>query len=219
MAIPPILRDRLSDPQLWEAFFYEVEDSETVPDVVVEFEVGDGCHVILDMAGGLDAYDLGIRFPGAAEVASLGWDDLAHWHPYALRWDELELICRAVAVCHPELSHPGTPLVLLCRFAGIHDGDEVDRILPVMREAFESLRPAGWTGYWPDAEDWLGRRDFRDQGVTWTRDSDGYLYADQDDDPEVDFYSTRVEPTGDESDFPYDGLRAVLTAARRTVGG
>lgn len=79
----------------------------------------------------------------------------------------------------PQFAHPGTPLVLLCRFASVHDGDEVDRILPVVRAAFESLRPAGWTGYWPDADDWLGRRDFRD--------------------------------------FPYDGLRAVLAAARRTV--
>ena len=151
------------------------------------------------------------------DAAELGWDDLAHWHPYALRWSELDLICRAIAALDPQLPHPGAPLALLCRFAAVFEDDDVDHAVAAVDAAYASLRPHQWDGYWPRGTDWLERADFRGQNVVWQRDQAGNLWARQDDDHEADFYSTRVEPAAGAEHFPYTRLRALLAAAATTL--
>jgi hypothetical protein len=243
MAIPAPLREALHDPVFWARYTFAHEDGPGAdrlgdleelldgddddadddedsdePALEVAFDVGVGHQVLLTIDPPVDSYTLEIVTPGSAEAAELGWDDLAHWHPYALRWSELDLICRAVAALDPELPHPGAPLALLCRFAAVFEDDDVDAALAAVDAAYASLRPQRWDGYWPRGTDWLDRADFRDEKVAWYRDQAGNLWARQDDDHRADFYSTRVEPKAGTEGFPQARLRALLAAAEATVG-
>jgi hypothetical protein len=183
----------------------------------VEFDVGGGYRILLTVDSQIDFYSLGIVVPDSADAADLGWDDLAQWHPYALRWFELDLICRAIAALDPQLAHPRAPLALLCRFAAVFEDDDVDQAVAAVDAAYVSLRPQQWDGYWPRGTDWLARADFRGENVVWQRDQLGNLWARQEGDHEADFYSTRVEPVAGAEYFPYARLRALLAAAAGTV--
>ncbi|MEH0844718.1 hypothetical protein V6U81_20240 [Micromonospora sp. CPCC 205711] len=218
MPAPRSLRERFQEPAFWQAFFFDEEGAARVPDATVEFPVGGGCQVVLEVQGRYDSYELGIRAPTSDGVRSIGWDDMAHWHPFAFRWWELDLVCRAVATLDQSMPHPGPALVLLCRFVSVHDDDDVEQIASTMHTAFESLRPSGWTGYWPNVTDWLARRDFRGHGVSWRRDPSGNLYAIQQDGGDHPFYSMRGKPTPDRAGFPYEEWRHLLTAAGCTLG-
>jgi len=222
MPIPDDLGERFRDPVFWKTFFFEADDPDpennpVVPNATVELSVGAGFQVVLDMLVEGSLYELGIRTPTSNGVLSIGWADQAHWFPFAFRWPELFLISRAVAKLD-RLPHPGITLVLLCRFASVQDDDDVDQIEFVLDKAFESLRPAGWAGYWPNVDDWFAVRDFRGCGVTWIRDQSGNLYASQDRDSNYPFYSMRYEPTDDPAGFPHEEFRNLLQAASNTLG-
>jgi hypothetical protein len=219
----------LNDPAFWARYQFahegwpgadrlgelrEVLDDETV---VVRFDVGDGYGLLLHVATSVDSHTLELFQPGQAKPAELGWDDLAHWHPYALHWAELDLICRALAARHADLPHPGPALALLSRFAAVFEDDDVDTAVATVDAAYGSLRPEGWTGFWVAGTDWLDRADFRGEGVTWVDDG-GIRWARQDDEHAADFYTTRVQPTGGKEGFPYEGLRALLRVAGAIVG-
>ncbi|MEV4499480.1 hypothetical protein AB0J84_27755 [Micromonospora arborensis] len=240
MGIPASLRESLHDPVFWARYTFAAEDGpgadrlgalEEILDededededeedttLNVAFDVGGGHLVLLDVDTRLGRYELGVTGPGFAEWAGLGWDDLAHWHPYALRWSELDLICRAAAVRDPLLSHPGVPMALLCRFAAVFEDDHVDAAVASVDAAYGALRPQGWDGYWPSGADWLERADFRGEKVVWHRDEAGNLWAEQGDDHDASFYSTRVTPPAEvEEQFPHTRLRNLLAAAATTV--
>ncbi|SCF03461.1 hypothetical protein GA0074695_3010 [Micromonospora viridifaciens] len=244
MGIPVSLRESLHDPLFWARYTFAAEDGpgadrlgalEDLLDeedddddddddgrdsaVNVTFDVGGGQLILLEVDIPLDRYELGIIGPGSAEFAGLGWDDLAHWHPYALRWSELDLICRAIAVGDPLLSHPGVPMAMLCRFAAVFEDDGVDAAVAAVDAAYAALRPQGWDGYWPSGADWLERADFRGEKVVWHRDEAGNLWAEQGDDHDATFYSTRVTPPEktEEPFFPHTRLRDLLAAAATTV--
>ncbi|GAA5198737.1 hypothetical protein GCM10023322_72820 [Rugosimonospora acidiphila] len=236
MAIPSPLRESLHDPAFWARYTFahedgpgadrlgdledlldEESDEDDADDdaLEVEFEVGGGYRVLLSVDPEADSHSLGIAEPLAADAAELGWDDLAHWHPYALRWSELDVICRAITALDPELPHPGATLALLCRFAAVFEDDDVPGAVAAVDAAYASLRPREWDGYWPRGTDWLERADFRGQNVVWQRDPTGNLWARQDDDHETDFYSTRVDSAG--GAFPHAGFNALLAAAAATL--
>ncbi|MCP2321671.1 hypothetical protein HDA40_000178 [Hamadaea flava] len=183
----------------------------------LRFDVGDGYGLLLDFDVSLDSYNLAAYGPGRPE-AELGWDDLAHWHPYALRWSELELICRALAAKDGELPQPGPALALLCRFAAVFEDDDVDSAVAAVEAAYASLRPAGWTGYWPRGADWLERSDFRGRRVTWHSDESGNRWGEQAEGAGRDFYSIRsARPEPGANGFPHDLLRTILTKAAAAV--
>ncbi|MEY7971653.1 hypothetical protein AB8O38_06575 [Saccharomonospora xinjiangensis] len=246
MGIPSSLRESLSDPVFWARYTFAAEDGpgadrlgdleelldeddedgedldedgeDQDTEIRVTFDVGGGQALSLDVDIELDNHELGIVGPGPAEFAGLGWDNLAHWHPYALRWPELDLICQAIAVLDPLLFHPGVPMALLCRFAAVFEDDDVDAAVATVDAAFAALRPHGWDGYWPTGADWLERADFRGENVLWHRDDAGHLWAEQGDDHDADFYSTRVSPPAGNGDgFPHARLKDLLAAAAATV--
>ncbi len=179
----------MGDPSFWQTWFFISENASTVPDTLVEFDVGGGCQVVLDVQGRYGSYELGIRTPPSVTVVGVGWDDQARWHPYAFRWTELDLVCRAISVIDVSLPHPGPVLALLCRFASVQDDDKVERIAADLGTAFDSLRPVAWKGYWPAVDDWFARHDFRGQAISWERNAVGNLYATQRDDADMPFYS------------------------------
>lgn len=182
-------------------------DDEDFNGVEVEFDVGGGCRLVLDVCLELDHHELGILVPNLPEPAPLGWDDTAQWHPHALRWSELESICQAV----DRDRHPGAALALLCRFAAVFEDDDVDGAIAAVDAAYGSLRPDGWAGYWPTAADWLARADLRGQNVTWYTDDAGHRWAQQLGNNSADLYSIRQ---GSDR-FPHEELRVLLIEARR----
>ncbi|MEV6299639.1 hypothetical protein AB0M02_09565 [Actinoplanes sp. NPDC051861] len=225
MDLPAELVESLSEPEFWARYTFahegepgserlgdldveEDDEDEDDSSVSVVFAVGGGYALTLEVDTGLDLHELGLVGPGDEEPVELGWDDLAHWHPWALRWSELELICQAVG------DHSGAALALLCRFAAVFEDDDVESAVARVEAAFAGLRPAGWDGYWPSGADWLARADFRGQGVHWERDSDGSLTARQEDGQKRDFYSRRLSAS-----FPYAEFGALLATAEATCGG
>lgn len=201
--------ERLGDlaEQLDDYLDDDLEDDEDVEGVEVTFEVGGGCRLVLDVSLELDHHELGIIVPGRAEPAELGWDDMAQWHPHALRWSELESICRAA----DGERHPGPALALLCRFAAVYEDDEVAAATVAVDTAYASLRPSGWAGYWPTGADWLARADLRGQNVTWHQDDAGRRWARQTGANTADLYTLRRGP----GDFPHEELRLLLEQTQR----
>lgn len=201
----------VQEPAFWARYTFAVEDGPgadrlgdlEVPDdfdldadneVEVRFAAGAGHFLVLSADASLDSYDLGVLVPGASEPAQLGWDDLGHWHPFALRWDEFALLC------------PGAEArALLCRFVAVFEDDDVNAAVATVDAAYQALRPAGWDGYWPTGADWLSRADHRGRGIRWHHDEAGHRWADE----AEEFYSTRTVPPGDDG-FPHEQLKALL---------
>ncbi|MFI9817119.1 hypothetical protein [Saccharothrix variisporea] len=218
MPIPDALKTGLADPKFWAMYCFE-DDHEGYDEYfdedshVLSFPVGGGYSLDLDIS---DSYfDLGLRVPGADEPVTVGWSDEAHFHPHALRWDELDLVCRAASLLEPELRHPGPGLALLSRFVVISAYDDITTIESLLHAAFTTLKPADAEGYWPDAEDIAGRVDYRRQAVVWHRDVDGNFSVHKDISAfdGADLYSTRTRG----SDFPWADWRSKLDQAERTL--
>ncbi|GAA0244342.1 hypothetical protein GCM10010492_49520 [Saccharothrix mutabilis subsp. mutabilis] len=218
MAIPDALNSALADPKFWAMYCFE-EDFEGYDEYfdqdshVLAFPVGGGYSLDLDIS---DSYfDLGLRAPGADEPVTVGWSDEAHFHPHALRWEELDLVCRAAALLDPDLRHPGPGLALLSRFVVVSAYDDVETIRSLLHAAFTGLKPKDAEGYWPAAQDVAGDADFRHQAVVWHRDTDGNysVHKDMSTFDGTDLYSTRTRG----SDFPWADWRSLLDQAERTL--
>jgi hypothetical protein len=220
MPLPATIQARLDDPAFWRAYFFDGEagtggDDEPGRDepIIVEFAVGGGHALVLDIDGGLGMVDLGLRTPGDDEILEIGWDDQAHWHPDTLRWAELDLVARAAAVLDPTLAHPGPVLALTARFVVLDAADDVGAITPLMDVAFGPPPPgADW---WPRTSAWLRKADGRGHGITWQRDGNGDWSVDQADSAAAGRDLCSVRRPG--SKFPYEAWREVLAAARETL--
>lgn len=164
---------------------------------VATFEVGGGLALDLSVSDGY--FDLGVR-SGDEEPVTVGWDDEGHPHPHALRWAELDLVCRAAALLDPELRHPGPGLALLARFAVLGEHDDVDRASAALHAAVTGLRGGGDAPYPKPSR----------MGAGWHVDAEGNHYLVHD-----DAYTTRGEP--DDTDFPWETWRALLAEAERTL--
>ncbi|GIF09509.1 hypothetical protein [Actinoplanes siamensis] len=242
MPLPADLQARLNDPSFWRAYFFEDEgiedEGEDVQDdeesIVVEFPVGGGYALTLDICVGLHMVNLAMRTPDSPETLELGWDDEAHWHPDALRWAELDLIARAAATLDHTLRHPGPVLALAARFVVLDAGDDLDAITPMMDAAFgpprapqvgvdpmaptldiDFDRPVPAEPWWPKTRDWLHRADGRHNGVAWRHGDDGVWTVEQDEanNADRDLYSLRC-PGGS---FPFTAWARLVTAAEATL--
>ncbi|MDR7276594.1 hypothetical protein [Catenuloplanes atrovinosus] len=233
MPLPADVQSRLRDPGFWRAYLFEPqdedddlyddldEDDDEDASFVVEFPVGDGYALVLDIDVSIRMVNLALRTPDSDETLELGWDDEAHWHPHALRWVELDLIARAAAALDPGLPHPGPVVALTSRFvvlAATEPGDPddvgpLDEITRLLDHAY-GPPPAG-APWWPSADDLLDRIDGRGNGVVWRRDAVGDWTVDQDETDPAGFalYSTRV-PGGE---FPFARWRELLAAAAATL--
>ncbi|MDQ0364590.1 hypothetical protein [Catenuloplanes indicus] len=259
MPLPADMQARLSDPDFWRAYFFGDDDladdedggdsgggaeltAEDGDDVMaVEFPVGGGYALVLDVDVELRMITVEMRSPAHPDTLQLGWDDDAHWHPHVLRWDELDLIARAAAVHDPTLRHPGPVVALASRFVVLAPaepptgertraepetaaraadgppsgagGDELDAITPLLDAAFGPPPPGA--DYWPSARGLVHRIDARHDGVRWRRTGTGDWTVEQGEGDGVDFalYSTR----GPGGDFPFADWRALLAAAEATL--
>lgn len=236
------LRERFSQPDFWANYFLD-EYAREVPGQVVderdedddedegvaEYGVGGG-HTLLVECSRYE-HTLKLSHPGSARPVELGFDDSAHWHPHALRWSEVDLVCRATALADPEAGYPGPYLAVLGRFAPICDETEAALALPLVSEAFAGL--PGLDRY--QRRTYASHADMRASGWRWMQDgATGWWYPDyphedaggdathgHDGDPDAedyvggDLYSLR-EP-GD-SEFPFAALAAAMDLARARCG-
>ena len=240
MPLPVDLQARLDDPDFWRAYFFEDEtvvrdeEDEDESSLVVEFPVGGGYALVLEIWIGLHLVNLAMRTPDSAETLQLGWDDRAHWHPSALRWTELDLVARAAAVVDPTLRHPGPVLALAGRFVILGRGDDLDPITPMMDAAFGPPRvprvqvdpmtpmldidfgpPVPVKMWWPHTRDWLNRVDGRHSGVVWNLDDAGAWTVERDEatDDDRGVYTLRC-PGGS---FPFAAWQKLVAAAEATL--
>ncbi|MDP9793582.1 hypothetical protein J2S43_002094 [Catenuloplanes nepalensis] len=234
MPLPADMQNRLSDPEFWRAYHFETDDldagdlDDDDPDaddldvdaviaddddlMTVEFPVGGGYALVLDIDVELREITLEMRSPNEPDRVQLGWDDESHWHPHVLRWDELDLIARAAAVHDPEVRHPGPVVALAGRFVVLGAGDDLDRITPLVDAAYGPPPPGAV--YWPSARDWLHRADGRRDGVTWRQDGNGDWTVTQAEADGTDFalYSARQPGAG-----MLTAIRELLAAAEATL--
>ncbi|MFD0591966.1 hypothetical protein ACFQZ4_04840 [Catellatospora coxensis] len=251
MAIPESLLADMADPVWWAAYLPDCREFDAADDGAdPPFWFEDRPPVDLPVAGGY-GLRLGGRYgfwfhlleltgPGSL-LGPLGSDDGAHPVPHVFRWDEFDLLCRAMALNDPALRYPGPAAALLCRFAFLSEEEDLDAVTPVLDASLHATRPQslGLYGAWPGAGHWLRMRDLRGTGVTWHRDTAGDLTADQDHRQRTDTLwplhtRRRSEPRavaapGDDhgpdagrpddgsGEFPWPGWRAMLAAAELTL--
>ncbi len=132
MPIPPALRERTEDPEFWSAILDRTGD--LGGDLRISLPVAGGYGLVLDLAGADQA--LGLREPHAHEPVQLGWAAPDRPHPAVLRFAELELCGRVIALDDPTLPHPGLPVALLARFAP----DDAPASRATLEAAYRSLR-------------------------------------------------------------------------------
>ncbi|WP_329572991.1 hypothetical protein [Streptomyces sp. NBC_01361] len=225
MPLDDALAARIAEPDFWPVYLFDDdapdvydEDAEDQESHVARFQLGGGFALVLDLTLALEYVDLALAAPGLPEPVTVGWDDQAHFHPHVMPWPELDLLCRTVALHDPELRHPGPMLALLCRFAFLAEGDDLDRVTPLVDAAFGLMRPGdgeGEGGVRAETRDWFELRDLRGTGVVWTSRADGHRAVDQHSDDGLPLYSLRAP---DSEDFPFAAWSALLAHARERMG-
>ncbi|WP_344959073.1 hypothetical protein [Actinomadura miaoliensis] len=230
MPLNDALRTRMDEPDFWPLYFFEDEpdepddededdDEEPEDEHRAEFGLGDGLSLDLDLDLATGYFSLGLTAPGLAEPVELGWDDQAHFHPHVLRWAELDLLGRAMALRDPELRHPGPLLALLLRFAFLDERDDPDTIAPLVDAAFRLVRPQDGDdggGVRSETRDWYELRNLSDAGLRWTTTPGGHPAVAQDDRVDADalLYSLR---SPDNEEFPFAEWAALTERAEQIV--
>jgi len=207
--------------EFWTDYFWITEDDDVYYQEVrnhpIEFRISNEYALSLSIDPHLWEDTLYLIHPGSGEPVQLAWDDQAHFHPNALRWNELEAVCRCVAKREPEMEHPAIPLLLLFRFAPITGADDKTAIRNTLVSACRSLRiftddevASLLDEVFLLSEEVLGiRRDWH-----WVRAPDlGWTLEGED---EWSLYSLRRAIN---NSFPFGPLEAAFEQARRCTAG
>jgi hypothetical protein len=204
--------------RFWEHYFRDFDGREpdyddsgysALEDLTLRFEVAPGWNLILALDEHLIAFYLDLEGP-SGETGTLGWDDEAHWHPHVLRWDELDLIARAVAARDPAAHHPGIPLLLLHRFAPVCNDDDARLAFPLLDEAWRALDLFRGRRL----RRLLDRGDRRASGFVWTRENGRWTLHQTEKPDGYHLYTLRVS---ENDEFPFELLDGLLEAAEATA--
>jgi hypothetical protein len=133
MPVSEAVRRLTEDPEFWAGRAGPAGESR------VAFPVAGGYGLVLDIGPALDMA-LGLREPASSEPVQLGWAPAGGPYPAALRWWELDLCARVIALEDPTLPHPGLVVALLGRFAPATPDDDRAEIAGVREAAYRSLR-------------------------------------------------------------------------------
>lgn len=170
----------------------------------LEFAITDSLAITLHFDAQLSNVTLGMKHPQFESIQSLGWDNRSHWQPYALRWDELETLCRCF-VERGSAPEADMPLLLLYRFAPLTRADNVDAAISRIDRAWRRL------GVFSNREiDHLSS--FADRG-----DADMQWYVDSQFNWQLRGYSAYSLRTEDNTDFPHQQLESLLALAKSLV--
>ena len=131
------LRRLSEDPQFWTGESATPDDPK---ELRVIFPVTGGYALVLELDLAAGERTLGLRVPATSEPIQLGWAEAAGPYPAALRWWELDLCARVIALEDPTLPHPGLVVALLSPFAPATPDDDETMIAAVREVAYRSLR-------------------------------------------------------------------------------
>lgn len=96
-----------------------LEEQKTYPELVepICIEIAEGIELSIEIGDAIHQTMLFLKHPSLSSRYELGWDDLGHWHPHVLRWEELEKIVYFLTIQDPD--HFVVPFLLLLPFAPI----------------------------------------------------------------------------------------------------
>jgi hypothetical protein len=136
------LRRLSEDPAFWSLLRAEggATPDPAGPELRVPFPVTAGYGLVLDVDLATGEQALGLRIPATSEPVQLGRVAPGMPFPAALRWDELELFARVIALEDPLLPHPGLVVALLGPFAPATAEDDEQTVAAVREAAYRSLR-------------------------------------------------------------------------------
>jgi hypothetical protein len=211
MPLPPNILAAVNSRRFWTDLFWITETSDQgyphLAGCKVDVLLSDGGRLSLSIDEMLCSFSLEFAGPGRAPV-EIAWDDQAHWHPHVLRWTELDAICRVAALQDAKCPHPGVLLLLLCRFAPICVGDEIEWIVPTLEQAWRALQ------LFSDNEirEFIERLDARDAGFTWRQQASGNWCLTQEKDmrnSEKGLYTLR---SPENTEFPFSEWERIIAA-------
>jgi hypothetical protein len=219
MPLPSAVLNAARTRRFWSDYCFETEarekDYPELEDIELEFIVNEDEDYGLSLVFSAWLGYFSLKLVTPIDSDEIAWDDQAHWHPHVLRWEELDLICRAVARRDSELPHPGLPLLFLHRFAPICVGDDVDQIISLLDKAWRD------TGLFTDAEiqQKIEKYDARDAGFEWHLDNTRNLWwLGQNTTNTVasrGLYTLRHEESA--SSFMHENFAEMIDAAKKTT--
>ncbi|MGX6607875.1 hypothetical protein ACWKSP_37985 [Micromonosporaceae bacterium Da 78-11] len=138
MPVSEALRRLSEDPAFWTGV--AAADPDDPRELRTTFPVTAGYALVLDLDLATGERTLGLRGPASSEPVQLGWAPAAGPFPAALRWWELDLCARVIALADPTLPHPGLVVALLSPFAPPTADDDEPAIAAMCEAAYRSLR-------------------------------------------------------------------------------
>jgi hypothetical protein len=133
------LRSLSENPAFWTGDGATTDDPDP-RELRVTFPVTGGYALVLDIGLPSGERTLGLRVPAASEPIQLAWAPAEGPYPAALRWWELDLCARVIALDDPALPHPGLVVALLSPFAPATPDDDEATIGAMREAAYRSLR-------------------------------------------------------------------------------
>jgi hypothetical protein len=169
MSLPVILRENASDPEFWSAYFNE-EVCEKDYSAYADPSIQHGFSICFDLPI-LRKYGLSLlrdHFLGGFFLESVGTTiayNANDGHPFAygLRWEEVDLFGRCLALRDAEWRHPGFLVLLLNLATPITSEDDAALAFPLLESAWRSL--GLFSGRRLDIL--LGHYDHRGSGMAW----------------------------------------------------
>ncbi len=174
------------------------------------FFCGDGYSMVVDYETNTSGctINLFLRETDTGTRKQMGWWNLAQWHPFCLRMEELDLLTRFQAAHDERWEDADLPFLLLCPFVGSSDAESLELL-----KGRESLRRIGVkTPSKAKLELHVAEGGYRwekDPDVGWVFTSDEYYC-----------YSLRNrEHAGSgEGCFPFQAFADMMTVVRRETG-
>ncbi|GAB7049285.1 hypothetical protein [Catenuloplanes indicus] len=241
MPVPEALRALAGRSSFWSEWFFTGDEPTDRPALLVTLPVAGGYRLRLDVDFAQPYHLLELTAPGfdAHEGTMLGWDAPDDGRPHVLRWSELDLIGRVIAMDDPSLTHPGLVVALLSRFAPVTLADDVPVVRALFTAAFRALRPApleagpeqepipffAESRWWPvpadpealtdrEIERLLAGQDGRRAGLDWYHhEGAGWVATQRAERNELGFPIKSLRD-GTEHAFPFTGLAELLKSAR-----
>jgi hypothetical protein len=144
MPLPEAFRKHARDPNFWAAFRGENgmgadgprPDLEAAP-IDLTLDSNTGLRVSFEWGG--TKTTILVRIDGGNWTQLVTNQDGGHHMPHAIRWQEADLIGRALALTDPELPHPGVPFLLLQPFIVSLDVENHATKYPLTAAAWRSL--------------------------------------------------------------------------------
>jgi hypothetical protein len=134
------LRRLSEDPKFWALLQGDPSAPHDDRELHVSFPVTAGYGLVLDIDLSTGEQALGLREPATSAPVQLGWWSPGRPHPAALRWFELDLFARVLALEDPTLPHPGLVVALLSPFAPVTLDDDPGASAAIREAAYRSLR-------------------------------------------------------------------------------